>query len=239
MNENTEKSLTLDKEGHSVDIGIFGDSISKGIIFEEQDQRYCTVSREIRSWTKPAILHNFSVMGCTIRRGMDIIKRHLSQLGSYENVFLEFGGNDCDFDWQAVSDHPEEEHFPNTPPDEFEALYTEAVLSIQEKGGKPVLLTMPPLAPDRYFNWISRGKNAGNILKWLGGVDTIYRWQEMYSMKVTLLAQKLSVPLVDIRSAFLSQHHYRDFLCADGIHPNRKGHHLIYQTIRKQYSPCL
>ena len=238
MNEHPENPAQT-ADSNSVDIGIFGDSISKGIIFEEQNQRYCMVTKDIRSWTRPAILHNFSVMGCTIRKGMEIIKRHLPQLSSYENVFLEFGGNDCDFDWQAVSDHPEEEHMPNTPPEEFEALYTQAVLSIQQQGGKPVLLTMPPLAPDRYFNWISKGKNSANILKWLGGVDTIYRWQEMYSMKVALLAQKLSVPLVDIRSAFLSQHHYRDFLCADGIHPNRKGHHLIYHTIRRQYAPCL
>lgn len=238
MNEHPENPAQT-ADSNSVDIGIFGDSISKGIIFEEQNQRYCTVTKDIRSWTRPAILHNFSVMGCTIRRGIEIMKRHLPQLSSYENVFLEFGGNDCDFDWQAVSDHPEEEHMPNTPPEEFEALYTQAVLSIQQQGGKPVLLTMPPLAPDRYFNWISKGKNSANILKWLGGVDTIYRWQEMYSMKVALLAQKLSVPLVDIRSAFLSQHHYRDFLCADGIHPNRKGHHLIYHTIRRQYAPCL
>ena len=26
-----------------------------------------------------------------------------------------FGGNDCDFDWQAVSDHPKEEHLPKIP----------------------------------------------------------------------------------------------------------------------------
>lgn len=238
MNNISQKPAQT-SDSNVLDIGIFGDSISKGIIFEEQGQRYCTVTKEIRGWTRPAILHNFSVMGCTIRKGMEIIKRHLLQLSDYKNVFLEFGGNDCDFNWQAVSDDPDGNHLPNTPPEEFETLYTDAIRSIQKQGGNPVLLTMPPLAPERYFNWISKGKNAANILKWLGNVDTIYRWQEMYNMKVTLLAQKLSVPLIDIRSAFLSQHHYRDFLCADGIHPNRRGHHLIYNTIRKQYSPCI
>jgi acyl-CoA thioesterase-1 len=238
MNNISQKPAQT-SDSNALDIGIFGDSISKGIIFEEQSQRYCTVTKEIRGWTRPAILHNFSVMGCTIRKGMEIIKKHLLQLSDYKNVFLEFGGNDCDFNWQAVSDDPDGNHLPNTPPEEFETLYTDAIRSIQNQGGNPVLLTMPPLAPERYFNWISKGKNAANILKWLGNVDTIYRWQEMYNMKVTLLAQKLSVPLIDIRSAFLSQHHYRDFLCADGIHPNRRGHHLIYNTIRKQYSPCI
>ena len=84
-----------------------------------------------------------------------------------------------------------------------------------------------------------RNLHPDNILHWLGGVDTIYRWQEMYNMKVLLLAQKLHVPVVDIRSAFLAQHGYQALLCEDGIHPNRKGHRFIYKTIMQQYHPCL
>ena len=66
-----------------------------------------------------------------------------------------------------------------------------------------------------------------------------FEWQEMYNMKVLLLAQKLHVPVVDIRSAFLAQHGYQALLCEDGIHPNRKGHRFIYKTIMQQYHPCL
>ena len=61
----------------------------------------------------------------------------------------------------------------------------------------------------------------------------------MYNMKVLLLAQKLHVPVVDIRSAFLAQHGYQALLCEDGIHPNRNGHRFIYKTIMQQYHPCL
>ena len=117
--------------------------------------------------------------------------------------------------------------------------YQKAIQLIQEKKGNPILLTLPPLEPKRYFQWISRNLHPDNILHWLGGVDTIYRWQEMYNMKVLLLAQKLHVPVVDIRSAFLAQHGYQALLCEDGIHPNRKGHRFIYKTIMQQYHPCL
>ena len=50
-----------------------------------------------------------------------------------------------------------------------------------------------------------------------------------------MLAAKLSVPLIDIRSTSLMNHHYKDLLCEDGIHPNKAGYELIYKTIAKQY----
>ena len=224
----------------TLQIGIFGDSISKGIVLDAETHRYSSLKKEITEWISPSTaLHNFSVMGSTIQKGLSIITRHTDQLASYQNVFLEFGGNDCDFDWSAVSERPQAHHEPNTPLKQFESLYTKAIQLIQEKKGNPILLTLPPLEPKRYFQWISRNLHPDNILHWLGGVDTIYRWQEMYNMKVLLLAQKLHVPVVDIRSAFLAQHGYQALLCEDGIHPNRKGHRFIYKTIMQQYHPCL
>ncbi len=223
----------------AIQIGIFGDSISKGIVLDETTHHYGTLKKEINQWISPvASLHNFSVMGSTIQKGLAIITRHTDQLADYQNVFLEFGGNDCDFDWQAVSERPQAHHEPHTPLKQFETLYTKAVRLIQEKKGNPILLTLPPLDPQRYFQWISRNLHANNILHFLGSTDTIYRWQEMYNMKVLLLAQKLRVPVVDIRSAFLAQHHYQSLLCEDGIHPNRKGHRFIYKIIMQQYHPC-
>jgi lysophospholipase L1-like esterase len=72
-------------------------------------------------------------------------------------------------------------------------------------------------------------------LKWLGDVDMIYRWQEMYNIEVMLLATKMAVPIIDIRSAFLKCNNYRDLICSDGIHPNKEGYDLIYKTIGEQY----
>ena len=118
----------------TLQIGIFGDSISKGIVLDAETHRYSSLKKEITEWISPSTaLHNFSVMGSTIQKGLSIITRHTDQLASYQNVFLEFGGNDCDFDWSAVSERPQAHHEPHTPLKQFEALYTKAIQLIQEK----------------------------------------------------------------------------------------------------------
>ena len=120
----------------TLQIGIFGDSISKGIVLDAETHRYSSLKKEITEWISPSTaLHNFSVMGSTIQKGLSIITRHTDQLASYQNVFLEFGGNDCDFDWSAVSERPQAHHEPHTPLKQFEALYTKAIQLIQEKKG--------------------------------------------------------------------------------------------------------
>ncbi len=86
------------------------------------------------------------------------------------------------------------------------------------------------------MNWVSKGINKSNILKWLGSVDMIYRRQEMYSLEVMLLATKMAVPIIDIRSAFLKNNRYEDYICCDGIHPNSYGYGLISKTV---YDHCL
>jgi acyl-CoA thioesterase-1 len=98
-----------------------------------------------------------------------------------------------------------------------------------------MILSLPSLEPVRYFNWVSKKLNGENILKWIGSVDTIYHWQEMYNIRVTTLANKLSVSFNDIRSAFLLNHRYKDLQCEDGTHPNKSGYELIYKTIADQY----
>ena len=122
-------------------------------VLDAETQRYSSLKKEITEWISPSTaLHNFSVMGSTIQKGLSIITRHTDQLASYQNVFLEFGGNDCDFDWSAVSERPQAHHEPHTPLKQFEALYTKAIQLIQEKKGNPILLTLPPLEPKRHYS---------------------------------------------------------------------------------------
>jgi lysophospholipase L1-like esterase len=104
---------------------------------------------------------------------------------------------------------------------------------VQKNGGRPVLLNLPPIDPKRYFRWISKGLDKTNILAFLGEIETIYRWQEMYSKEVEELAVKEKIPFIDIRSGFLNKKNFSDYLCADGIHPNEKGHLLISRAIRE------
>ena len=97
---------------------------------------------------------------------------------------------------------------------------------------QPVMTTLPPIHARRYFSFFTRdGLSQENILLWLGDVEHIYRWHERYNGAVVQTAQECGVPLIDVRDAFLSVRRYGDLLCADGIHPNAKGHALIQKVL--------
>lgn len=223
----------------SLNIGIFGDSIGKGILLRPNSDRYSTLKIDLHRFVgaseQQLSIQNYSMMGSTVTKGLSVLDRHLDKVKQYQNVLLEFGGNDCDYNWQSISENPHAAHECNTPIPVFIKKYTEIIEKIRERQGNPIMLTLPPLVADKYFEWISRNLNKDNILAWLGGdVNMIYRWQELYNAKVTWLASQLAVPLIDIRSAFLQQHQYQKLMCEDGIHPNEAGYKLIYRTVSEQ-----
>ena len=82
------------------------------------------------------------------------------------------------------------------------------------------------------MNFICRdGLKKENILHWLGDVDAIYRWQQMYSEMVSQLAQGEGLRSIDLRAVFLrDKHSPEELLCMDGIHPSRLGQQLIFET---------
>lgn len=218
-------------------ICIFGDSIMKGVIFDAIKGRYIFLKNSFLNIlgmrNSNVKVDNYAKFGCTITVGKQLIEKHAAELPGYEYTALEFGGNDCDFDWKAVSENPDALHIPKTPIDEFEKYYCEIIDSVVKTGSKPVLFSLPPLNAHRYFSWISRGLNAENILHWLGDEEHIYRWHEMYNIAVLKLAAVKNVTLIDIRKAFLETRNYLGLLCEDGIHPNEAGHALISEVIRK------
>ncbi len=218
-------------------ICIFGDSIMKGVIFDAIRGRYIFLKNSFLNIlgmrNSDIKVDNYAKFGCTITVGRQLIEKHASELPGYKYTALEFGGNDCDFDWKAISENPEAIHLPNTPIEEFEKYYSEIIDDVKKAGSTPVLFSLPPLNARRYFSWISRGLNAENILNWLGDEEHIYRWHEMYNLAVLKLSAAKDVALIDIRRAFLETRNYLGLLCEDGIHPNEAGHALISEFIRK------
>ncbi|MDD4509809.1 MAG: SGNH/GDSL hydrolase family protein [Oscillospiraceae bacterium] len=221
-------------------ICVFGDSLSKGVVFDRIRERYAFLKDSfVNLFCHKMCIRviNYAKFGCTIGKGKRLLDEHQVEIANSDFTILEFGGNDCDFDWEEVSKEPEAEHLPKTPLDVFADTYAQLVDKTREAGGKPVLLNLPPIHPKRYFNWISRGLDGASILQWLGGSEEyIYRWHEMYNMQVCRLASEKKVPLIDIRSAFLEQRDYGAYLCVDGIHPNEAGHRLISQAIEESVS---
>ena len=212
---------------------VYGDSILKGIILE--NGRY--ISRS--SWLSvleerlPLTIRNLSRFGSTVEKGYRTMERDLAQVGCPGRlVLLEFGGNDCDFDWAKVSAEPDAEHLPHTTADRFVQTYRNMIARLRRAGSLPILASLPPVSSERYLSWICRnGLSRGNILRWLGSADVIYRFQESYSRITVELAESENIPLVDLRGPFLSPHDADRYLCDDGIHPNAKGQALIRDSL--------
>lgn len=225
-------------------VWMFGDSVSRGVVLDGSG-KYAPIRESfgVRACARLGLdLVNKSKFGCTITKGMQIVSHVFSgavsgatteaRSGRADSVLLEFGGNDCDFKWAEVAAAPESPHEPATPLDLFSGIYHDMVALLRSWCIQPVLMTLPPLDPERYFAWFTRaGLDPGAILAWLGDVQQIYRWHERYSNAVWRVATETGCRVVDLREAFLRQRRYQDFLCEDGIHPNESGHRLMAEVL--------
>ena len=222
-------------------IDIFGDSIMKGIVLA--DGRYHpmeTTYFDRFAERFQVTINNCSHFGYTVRKGAVLLQRALSRGRTSGVVVLEYGGNDCDFDWKAVAKAPQGDHQPNVPPDEFCALYADMVRKLQSTGAAVVLMTLPPIDAERYLRWVAPDEaDRRSILRWLGDVQIIYRFQEMYSGLVSRVAAETGALLADVRPSFLQRHDAPSLICSDGIHPNEAGHRVIYEALCAFAERCL
>ncbi len=216
-------------------VRIFGDSILKRVVYNESEDRYSMLpQKDVENLGARLALqiYNSTMFGCTVGKGMQLLKRALQKDITYDYVLLEFGGNDCDFLWEEVSLRPLEEHQPNTPLPLFKETLTSMISLLKERNIEVLLATLPPIDSERYLAHICRkGLNKDNILIFLQEVTSIERFQELYSKMVEEIAKETHTRVIDIRQGFLSQSNYRSLIGKDGIHPNEKGHELILSLV--------
>lgn len=225
---------------NSLSLDIFGDSIMKGVLLDDDTQRYVLSSSAPGTEFAKEMnvdVNNRSVFGCTVAKGSKLVSSAIEKGKMGEGlVLIEYGGNDCNYNWKDVAEKPDEFHDPVTPLKLFEKLYSDLIESVKSVGATPVIMSLPPIDAQKYFNWITKdGLSAANILKWLGDVQMIYRFQELYSNAISKIAYKTNSLFIDVRSYFLDKHNYADLLCTDGIHPNSEGQKLITQAMTDFY----
>lgn len=212
---------------------IFGDSIGRGVIYNEEKDTYET-DRGFISMLEGKCgikVQNFTRFGQTIGKGLAMLERKADKVKGTKAVFLEFGGNDCDFDWKAIALDPQGFHAPKTTLSEFVSIYKKMIQTVRELGAEPIVLNLPPIEHNFYFDWVSDGVNADNILKWLDNdKKEIFRWHESYNYAVYNICRENRVKMIDIRSPFLS-FDLKSLICRDGIHPNTEGHKIIFENI--------
>jgi acyl-CoA thioesterase I len=221
----------------SYSIILYGDSISRGVIYDEEKKKYLVTKQSFASSLSQIFncaFYNASSFGNTLIRGLRNISRDIKKKKP-NIVALEFGGNDCDFNWDEVAEKPFDKHLPNTDLRTFQEHLRYAVSQLKSWDTFPVLLTLPPLVSARYLKWVGDNdtRKMNSILSWLGDVEQISRWQSMYNDAIVTIAHEEGVRWIDIRKAFLDQDNFEDYMCMDGIHPNPKGHQLITEHILK------
>lgn len=229
----TEQESQPQKDRYT--IVVYGDSISRGIIYDTEKQKHSLLLESFTNLVRDhlkGVVYNAAKFGSTIMEGLqrlqtDVLKR------KPDIVLIEFGGNDCDFHWDKIAENPAGEFHPKTECSTFYEQLLGLVKQLNAMEIIPVLVSLPPLDPDKYFRWISRNSEQAknNILKFLGSVSRIYSWHERYNAAILRVAEETKTRLIDIRSAFLQKENYSSLICDDGIHPNKEGHKVIAEKI--------
>ena len=223
-------------------IAALGDSITKGVVLNDQN-RYSAAEQsflDILSSELDLRVDNYGKFGCTVSHGNNVLERHTADIADSDYTFIEYGGNDCDFDWIKIAQDPHGEHKARTPLEEFTEELSSLVAKIRKLGSIPVLITLPPILSDTYFSFFSRSmsdEQKNNIKEWLGGdVGIIARWHESYNRALFQVANQTHTQILDITTPFDTfRGDLTSLYCADGIHPNAHGHKLIAHTIINMY----
>ena len=212
-------------------LSIFGDSIMAGVVQEDGRYSRCRDQFQRLENETDVRLDNHSSFGSTVVKGFERLNKFLRQGALGEYTLVEFGGNDCAYDWAEVAAAPDEGHLSVVPPEIFEKQYEQMLLAVKAAGSEPVAATLPPISSSRYLAHVCRdGLDSAAILHWLGDLEAISRWQESYSAIVARVAEKLGCRVLDLRAAFpASGPALEQYLCQDGIHPNRLGQQLMYE----------
>ncbi|MEA4912843.1 MAG: SGNH/GDSL hydrolase family protein [Oscillospiraceae bacterium] len=211
-----------------MNLTIFGDSVMKGVSYINGKYQ---ISAASFAKSAPLPVDVRCRFGCTSEKGLDILKKQADRIEPQQTILLEFGGNDSDFDWDDVARRPDEPHGSKVSVRGFEEHLRAMISLLRARGAKPVLMTLPPIDPFRYFDYISVNRDADALLHWLKHKERIYTFQEQYSLAVNRIGEACGVPVADVRAAFLRLDDFLPYISDDGIHPNDDGHALITQTL--------
>lgn len=210
---------------------LWGDSLAKGVVWNGERCRHTyahETAAEVAGRELDIHIINRARFGYTAPQGLALMERDLANGVTADAAVIEFGGNDSNFDWAAISEHPEAEHLPNTLPHVFADTLRRMVTLLRDKGIRPILMTLPPIDAEKYFRFLVGDKlNADNILKWLGDKQRIYRFQEMYSLLIERVARQMQCALVDLRQACLFDREMFCLICDDGLHLTEEGQRYV------------
>ena len=174
-------------------IGVWGDSVMKGVVYDENKSKYTLLSENGADKASRKLglrLFNRSRMGCTVTKGLQLLKKDLQRPeAACDAALIEFGGNDCDYDWAQVAAHPEQDHQPKTPLPLFIAQLRDMIDLVRQKGMQPVMMTLPPLHAQRYFDFFTRNGLSGDTFSSLRSCPSQMAKPESSAMTIQVLTK--------------------------------------------------
>lgn len=211
---------------------IFGDSVFKGARYDSLSAKYVVNDRFGlgRVADKAGLtVKNFSKFGCTVTKALGYVQKMFTKIDS-DMVFMNFGGNDCNYDWDAIAQSPLDMHRPNTELDQFVDSYNRMIDFVLEKRSLPVLATLLPVQDKKYIDYVCKVRNLDRkkVMAWVRSRDkSLSEHQKAYSDAVAQIAASRGIPLIDLRSAFGNRISSSSLIGPDGIHPNERGQKVI------------
>jgi len=216
----------------SINIKIYGDSIMRGVLYDAATNKY---SERIGTDFKRLIERGVAIscdarMGATSTKGLALMQRDIANSpdAHYDLTLIEYGANDADYDWDAVSAAPNKAHETRTSEETFISNMKQMISMARPRTDIVALATLPPFETEKFFWWLSRRLNSDNIISWLGEKENVQKTFLRYNELVKQIAKEESCELFDMRSVLLSN---GDMTCDDGAHPSQAGYDLLDKSI--------
>lgn len=212
---------------------VYGDSLLKATVPDEQFHYHFHLPEVMERYSgRQTEVVSRAKMGATIRKGQALLDNDLQRGLQADFALIAYGGNDSDFDWDAIQERPEEEHIPRTALPEFRSTLLSMLQKLRDQSVQPVLMTLPPIDAQRYLDFLCRtGRSKERIMAWLGDIQHIYRHQELYSDTVAQVAYETGTPIIRVRESFLREKHLPGLISPDGIHLTMEGYTKMFDTL--------
>ena len=92
---------------------VYGDSLLKATVPDEQFHYHFHLPEVMERYSgRQTEVVSRAKMGATIRKGQALLDHDLQRGLQADFALIAYGGNDSDFDWDAIQERPDEEHIP-------------------------------------------------------------------------------------------------------------------------------
>ena len=200
---------------------VFGDSILKGVItIPGSSKLFDTTENDSLSLAQKELgfeLDNRSIYGNITSKGLVKLQKFYEKGGEADFCVIEFGSNDCDYDWGTL--------VQKVPLEDYLANLAAMIKLCRDHKVTPLMMGLIPYVCDDWFKTIIKGQDEKAILDFLGGTpETLGKNQLIYKNAQADFVQKNNVQFLDPWTIFEG---HKELMCFDGIHPNEKGYELL------------